>query len=230
MESRRAETGLVLLACALVLAGVPGASVAQAGGRTIYCCDVGGQPVCGDILPAACYGRAYREMSPSGVVRRVVAAPLTPEEIARRAEVERQHRAAEADRQRQLRLDQALLETYRSLDDLDSRRDRELRDLDRSIRELRERESELVKRQSALISDATQTDDSAVAASLEEDIRTLDSEIITQSRVIAAKLRERSAVLDRFEEHRQRYVELMGAPSANGVSRNGRGVVPGSND
>ncbi|MDV7395017.1 hypothetical protein RZS08_26770, partial [Arthrospira platensis SPKY1] len=109
MESWRAEPRLAALACILALAFLPGESAAQAGGRTIYCCDVGGQPVCGDILPAACYGRAYREMSPSGVVRRVVAAPLTPEEIARRSEAERQHRAAEADRLRQLRLDQALL-------------------------------------------------------------------------------------------------------------------------
>lgn len=209
MGSRRAEFGLAGLACTLVLAAWPLATAAQAGGRTIYCCDVGGQPVCGDILPAACYGRAYREMSPSGVVRRTVSAPLTAEEIARRAETERQRRAEEADRLRQLRLDQALLETYRSLKDLDSRRDRELRDLDRSIRELRERESELVERQQALINEATRTEDSAVAASLEEDIRTLDSEIVTQSRIIAAKLRERSAVLDRFEEHRQRYVELI---------------------
>lgn len=187
---------------------LPAEAAAQAGGRTIYCCDVGGQPVCGDILPAACYGRAYREMSPSGVVRRIVSAPLTAEEIARRAETERQRRAEEADRLRQLRLDQALLETYRSLQDLDSRRERELRDLDRSIRELRAREAELIERQQALIGEATQTDDSGVAASLEEDIRTLDSEIVTQSRVIAAKLRERGAVLDRFEEHRERYVEL----------------------
>lgn len=209
MGSRRAEFGLAGLVCTLVLAAWPPATAAQAGGRTIYCCDVGGQPVCGDILPAACYGRAYREMSPSGVVRRTVSAPLTAEEIARRAETERQRRAEEADRLRQLRLDQALLETYRSLKDLDSRRDRELRDLDRSIRELRERESELVERQQALINEATRTEDSAVAASLEEDIRTLDSEIVTQSRIIAAKLRERSAVLDRFEEHRQRYVELI---------------------
>ena len=46
-----------------------GGLVRHAGGaavrrRSIYCCDVGGQPVCGDIPPAACYGRAYREMSP----------------------------------------------------------------------------------------------------------------------------------------------------------------------
>ncbi|HRP22369.1 MAG TPA: hypothetical protein PLF79_05285 [Thauera sp.] len=211
MGLRRAEYGLAGLACLLALSAWPGEAAAQEGGRTIYCCDVGGQPVCGDILPAACYGRAYREMSPSGVVRRTVSAPLTAEEIARRAETERQRRAEEADRLRQLRLDQALLETYRSLKDLDSRRDRELRDLDRSIRELRERESELIERQQVLIGEATRTEDSGVAASLEEDIRTLDSEIVTQSRIIAAKLRERNAVLDRFEEHRRRYVELISA-------------------
>jgi len=199
-----------------MLGALPVSVQAQAGGRAIYCCDVGGQPVCGDILPAACYGRAYREMSPSGLVRRTVAAPLTPEEIAERAALERERRALEADRQRKLRLDQALLETYRSLEDLDSRRDRELRDLDRSIRELRARESELIARQHSLIAEATTTDKSEVAASLEADISVLDSEIAAQSSIIAAKLRERNAVVERFEEHRARYVELTagGKPDA----------------
>ncbi len=191
-----------------MLGAVPVAAQAQANGRSVYCCDVGGQPVCGDILPAACYGRAYREMSPSGGVRRTVAAPLTPEEIAERAARERERRAVEAERVRKLRLDQALLETYRSLEDLDARRDRELGELDRNIRLLRARESELIERQRSLIAEATHTDKSEVAASLEADIGVLDSEIVAQSSVIAAKLRERSAVVERFEEHRQRYVEL----------------------
>ncbi len=206
----QAESGLAALACAAVLGVLPLVAHAQAqgGSRAIYCCDVGGQPVCGDILPAACYGRAYREMSPSGVLRRTVAAPLTQEEIAERAAVERERRAAEADRARQQRLDQALLETYRSLEDLDARRDRELRELDRSIRVLRGRESELIERQQALISEATHTDNSEVAASLEADIGVLDSEIAAQSSIIAAKLRERGAVVERFQEHRRRYQEL----------------------
>ena len=208
----RAESAFAALACALVLGVVPVSVHAQqqAGGRSIYCCDVGGQPVCGDILPAACYGRSYREMSPSGVVRRTVSAPLTPEEIAERAAAERERRAAEADRQRKLRLDQALLDTYRSLADLDSRRDRELRDLDRSIRALRAREAELLERQRNLIAEATHTDKSDVAASLEADIGLLDSEIVTQSSIIAAKLRERSAVVEHFDEQRRRYLELTG--------------------
>ena len=210
MEFRRAESGLAALACAAALGILPLAAHAQTqgSGRTIYCCDVGGQPVCGDILPAACYGRAYREISPSGVLRRIVAAPLTQEEIAARAAVERERRAAEADRARRQRLDQALLETYRSLEDLDGRRDRELADLDRSIRVLRARESELIERQQALISEATHTDNSEVAASLEADIGVLDSEIAAQSSIIAAKLRERGAVVERFQEHRRRYQEL----------------------
>lgn len=210
MASRCAESGLLALAATLTLAALPAAAQApaQGGGRSIYCCDVGGQPLCGDILPAACYGRAYREMSPSGVVRRTVAAPMTPEEIAERAAMERERRAAEADRLRQQRLDQALLETYRSLQDLESRRDREVRDLDRSIRALRARESELIERQRSLIAEATRTDKSDVAESLEADIRVIDSEIVTQATIIAAKLRERNAIVERFDNDRRRYLEL----------------------
>lgn len=210
MGSPRVEPVIVGLCCALLLA--LGAAPARAGGgAAIFCCDVGGQPVCGDILPAACYGRAYRELSPAGIVRRTVAAPLTAEEIAQRAAAEHRRRAEEAERMRQVRLDQALLETYRSIEDLDSRRDRELRELDRSIRQLRAREAELLERQRGLIDEATRTDKSDVAASLETDIRLLDSEIVAQSSVIAAKMRERSAVLERFDEHRRRYVELTSA-------------------
>ncbi len=205
----RADLGrLGLAGCLLLAVQAAPAAAQQAQQKTIYCCDVGGQPLCGDILPAACYGRAYREMSPGGIVRRTVAAPLTPEEIAERAALERERRAEEADRQRRLRLDQALLETYRNLEDLDRRRDRELRDLDRSIRQLRTRESELIERQRALIAEATHTDKSEVAASLEADIRVLDSEIVTQSSIIAAKMRERNALVERFDEDRRRYLQL----------------------
>ena len=211
----RAERVLAGFSWVFALAVSSGTLAAQpAGAASIYCCDVGGQPVCGDILPAACYGRAYREMSPSGIVRRSVSAPLTVDEIAQRAVVEHKRRAEEAERMRQLRLDQALLETYRNLDDLDSRRDRELRDLDRTIRALRARETELIERQNSLIAEATHTDKSEVAASLEADIGVLDSEIAAQSSIIAAKLRERNAVVERFEEHRRRYVELTSAPES----------------
>ena len=187
---------------------VPGAALAQAPQRLIYCCDVGGQPVCGDILPAACYGRAYREISPSGLVRRVVPAPLTEEEITQRDALERQRRADEAARLKQQRLDEALLETYRSLQHLDERRERELGAIDRVIHILRERETELVTRQHALVEEVARAEQGKVPPVLQDNIRSLDGEIVAQRSVIEAKLRERSALLDRFEEDRRRYIEL----------------------
>ncbi|MBN8441974.1 MAG: hypothetical protein J0M28_09800 [Thauera sp.] len=210
------------LALALVLL-VPPMAVAQNGARTFYCCDVNGQPMCGDVLPQACYGRAYREISPQGTVRREIAAPLTAEEIARRDEEMRRRRLLEAESLKQQRLDRALLETYRDLPDLDYRRDRALGELDRSIATLRARESDLVLRQRALIQESAAIESRTVREGIAEDIRNLDGEIVAQRSVIDAKVRERDAVRSRFEEDRRRYIELTAPsikpPAAQGPKR-----------
>lgn len=200
----------------LVLAFVlfaPLVAVAQNGARIFYCCDVNGQPMCGDVLPQACYGRAYREISPQGTVRREVAAPLSAEEIARRDEESRRRRLIEAESLKQQRLDRALIETYRDLPDLEHRRDRALGELDRSIAVLRARESDLIQRQRAMIQESAASESRAVREGIAEDIRNLDGEILAQRSVIDAKVREREAVRTRFEDDRRRYIELT-APSA----------------
>ncbi|TAH46965.1 MAG: hypothetical protein EYC67_07955 [Betaproteobacteria bacterium] len=183
-------------------------AAAQATGKSIYCCEVGGQPVCGDVLPLACYGRAYRELSPQGTVRREVQVPMTAEELARRDEELRRRRLLDAEALKQQRVDRALLETYRSLEDLETRRDRELAELDRSIDTLRHREGELIQRQRDLIREAAVSDARHMRQDISDDIRNLDSEIVAQRTVIDVKLREREAVRSRFEEDRRRYVEL----------------------
>ena len=202
MASRR----LAELACALALL-TPLSAAAQAG-RTVFCCEVGGRPVCADILPAACYGKAYRELGPTGTVRRYVPAPLTADERARReAEIERQRVAAEAVR-KQRRLDQALLETYQDAEDIERRRERELGALARSIEELRAREATLLERQRTLLEEAGAREGEQLPAALLEDIRNTEGEIEAQRSVINAKLRERGAVRTRFDEARRRYLEL----------------------
>lgn len=217
MAFRRAELVGVMLALGTSLAA--GAAMAQSqSGRMIYCCDVGGQPVCGDILPEACYGRAYREVSPSGTVRRIVAAPLNAEEIAARDALARERRFEAAQQLKQQRMDEALLETYRSLPQLDGRRDREIGVLDRAIQTLRQRESELIERQNALIEEAAQAGEGDLAPALEDNIHSLDGEIVAQRSVIAAKMRERAALLDRFDEDRQRYIQLT-APAVQSEQR-----------
>lgn len=198
------------LAAALVAAPVQPAGV-------IYCCEVGGQTVCGDVLPPACYGRAYREVNPSGTIRRHVPAPLSPAEAARRELEERRLRAADQERLRQQRRDQALIDTYRSVDDLDERRDREISEIDRSLRALRERETELLVRRGELLALRARAGDQA-APRIDEDLQRIDAELLSQRSRIDARLGERSAALDRFAEDRQRYRQLS-APATAGEAR-----------
>ena len=207
MGSRRLADFALGAGLSLVI-GWPTTAAAQVTAKSIYCCDVGGQPICGDVLPPACYGRAYRELSPQGTVRREVQAPLSADEVARREDELRRRRLVEAEALKQQRVDRALLETYRSLDDLDARRDRALAEIDRSIEALRQREADLVQRQRDLIRDAATNDSRQGRQDVAEDVRSLDSEIVAQRTVIDVKQREREAVRSRFEEDRRRYVEL----------------------
>ncbi len=59
-----------------------------------------------------------------------------------------------------------------------------------------------------LIEEAAQSGEGNVSPIIEENIHSLDGEIVAQRGVIAAKMRERAVLLDRFDEDRQRYIQL----------------------
>ena len=69
---------------------------AMAAGNFYCCVDANGKQVCGDLLPQACYGRAYRELGPNGQTLRNVEAPLTAEQRATRSAEEAQRKVEEA--------------------------------------------------------------------------------------------------------------------------------------
>lgn len=188
---------------------VPLTAAAQnTNGRTIYCCDAGGQQMCGDIFPTECYGRAYREISPQGTVRRVVPAPPSAEEIARRDEAVRKRREAEEAALKKRRLDQALLQTYPNVAEIESRRDRAVADLDRTIADLRAREVDLEGRQAAMLKDSESFNGKNLPVEIAENLRNIEAELEVQRAVISAKERERESIRLRFEEDRRRYLEL----------------------
>lgn len=202
--------------CLIVLLAWP-LTVAAQGGRSIFCCeDASGRPVCGDTLPTACFGKAYRELSPQGTVRRHVAAPLTPEEIARREAAERQRKAEEARALQQRRLDEALLETYASLNDLDAQRDRNLAAADKNVQEQRRRLTELEARRQKLTEERAFYRDREPPPELVGDLRAIEAEIAAQQVVLQAKMRELETLRNRFDEDRRRYLELTrSAPAQN---------------
>ena len=125
----RAPARFAALALSLGLSG----SVLAAG--NLFCCtDNNGKQVCGDLLPQACYGKAYREIGESGRTIRTVEAPLTAEQRAQRAAEEEKRKAEEIARKEQQRKDQALLETYGSAKDIEVMRQRAQEDVYKSIK------------------------------------------------------------------------------------------------
>jgi hypothetical protein len=197
-----------MLVVALVAA--PVCAFAQSSTRTIYCCDdARGRPVCGDILPAACYGQAYREISPQGMVRRHVAAPLTPGEVVQRdAEAQRQ-REEEARLFVQRRLDEALLETFTGLADIDLREERALAEVDRSMVSVREREVELAEQRFRYAKELEFYAGRTVPHDIQTALRLIDAELSTYSSLVAAKEAEKDAIRARFAGDRRRYAELI---------------------
>lgn len=183
----------IVLALALLLTSLPAGAAA-----TIYCCEVGGQTQCGDVLPHVCYGQPYREISPQGTVR------LSAEELARRRAEEERRRDEVA---RAARSRRALLETYQSVEDLDRRRDRALGELDREIADLRVRENELLKRRSQLAADSGGGGGREMQEQ-DDALRDLDGELAAHRSVIDAKRREYEAIRQRYENDRKRYIEL----------------------
>lgn len=192
-----------------LVVSLPAPASAQAA-RNIYCCeDVQGQSICGDALPVACYGRAFREISPRGTVVRSVSAPLTPEEAARMEAENRRKAREEALVRQQRRMDAALLETYRSLDDIDAREARALADVELSIADIRTRQAELAKERTALDAEIAWYGADPVPEALRMSSRALELELRSYQRVLDAKRAEKEAIQERYATDRRRYAELI---------------------
>ena len=199
----------LLLLVAGLLAGMP----VHAAGVTIYCCESAqGTRVCGDTLPRECFGRAYREMSPHGTVRRHVAAPVGEKERRRQAaEAERRGRE-EAESLRQQRRDTALLETYVDIEDIDDREARALARIDRGMHSVRERKKVLIDEQAALLQERARVEPpDAVSPRLQQRILQTERELETYRGVLADQEAVKRATRERYEQERRRYRELNGS-------------------
>lgn len=197
-------------ALAVVWLAAPVAALAQAPAKIIYCCDdTRGRPVCGDILPAACYGQAYREISPQGTVRRHIAAPLTAEELAQRDAEEQRRREDEARAFVQRRFDEALLETYTGLTDIDVREERALAEVERSVADIRVRETELAEQRMRHEKEAEFYEGRELPRDIVTGLRMIDAELAAYRSVIETKEVEKEAIRARYAADRRRYAELI---------------------
>ena len=175
---------------------------------SVFCCMDNGHQVCGDVLPMQCFGKSYREMSPQGTVRRLVEAPLTPEQLARRDAEERARRTELARQRAELRRNQSLLETYSSVADIEARRDRAVEGVDQDLKRAEARHTQLQKKRESLSREAEFYQKRPMPIPLAAALRESDSELAAQASVIEAKKREIDAIRSRYEQDRLRYIKL----------------------
>lgn len=196
----------------LLLLGLAPALPALA--KTFCCTDSGGRQICGDPLPAACYDRAYKEMSDQGRVRRTVEPPLTAEQRELRdAEIrmkrEEQKRLAEEERR-----NRALLNTYGSESDIDYMRDRALADVDKAIKQAQEKYNEALKRKQELDNEAEFYKKKPMPAELRSQIKANEVELQAHQAAVTAKQRDGDAIRQKYDEEKRRYILLTRGPSA----------------
>lgn len=198
-----------LAAAALLLATFS----AQAAGIFFCCPDANGRRTCGDALPEVCRGKAYRIIDGSGNVIKEVGPPLTAEQKTEAALLEKRRQEQDALAREQRRKDQALLDTYSSVKDIDAAQQQAETDLQRAIdsanaqidvireeRKKYEREAEFYKKKN-------------VPAELSKGLRETDYNIKLLEDMREIKRRDYQTVKNKYDSDRKRYLEIMSKPT-----------------
>ena len=201
---------LLLVSLALGASPVIGAPPVVGSPGNFFCCtDASGKKICGDILPQACYGRAYRELGSNGQVIRSVEAPLTAEQRAQRAAEEAQRLREEEKRKEQNRKDQALLNTYASEQDVDVMRKRAEEDVLQAIRAAEKQITELRLQRKKFENEAEFYKKKTLPLDVKKGLADADSDINSQEVFIADKRKELKVIHEKYDEDKRRFIELM---------------------
>lgn len=204
----RAAPSTIAAGRLLVLLALSGAGQAIAA-STLYCClDEKGKQVCGDLLPQACVGRAYRELGSSGRTIRNVDAPLSAEQRARQAAEEEARKEQEVALAEQKRKDSALLNTYGSEQDIEVMRGRAEHEVRLSIKSAEAKIAEALKRRKKFEAETEFYQKKPLPAEIAKGLRDIDYEVKAQESAIAAKQKELEIIGLKYETDKRRYLEL----------------------
>lgn len=200
---------VLALLLAFVPALLPGSGIpAMAAGKLFCCIDASGKQVCGDILPHECYGRAYRELGDSGRTLRTIEAPLTAEQRAQRVADEQKRKAEETALKEQQRKDQALLNTYGTVQDIEAMRLRAQEDVKKSIKAAEVKIVEIRAQRKKLENEAEFYKKKQLPPEIQRGLRDVDTEVKAQESIIEAKRLELDIIRDKYDDDKRRFIEI----------------------
>ena len=175
-----------------------------------YCCPdpSTGRRVCGDTIPAQCRGHGYRVLDSNGNVVKEVGPPLTPEQKAAQAIEEKRRKEIEDANREQRRRDQALLDTYTSLEDIDMAQKKAESDVSYSLKEAQSQLDTFQKKRNKLADEAEFYKKRTMPPDLARDLRAADHEIKLQQELIQQKQHDFDTIKAKYDADRKRYLEL----------------------
>ncbi len=195
-------------------------SVHAAAQQRLYkCVDDKGKVYYTQVPPKECLGRETQELSRQGqVVKRNEAMLSTEQQAARDAERKKQQEQQIAEREEQ-RKNQALLNTYSSVNDIEDARARSLKDNEKAIQDAQNRMATAEKRKKELEAEKEFYLKKPMPLKLRDDIKNNELEINTQRGLLDVVKKQASGINAKYDEDRRRYAELTKAQPAAASSQ-----------
>ena len=183
------------------------------GGSRIYTCkDASGKTITSDRPLPECQGREGRVLSKTGTTVQTIEAPLTDEQRAARDAEEEKKKEAAVVRAEQLRRDKALLSTYQNLDDLESKRQRALLQVEREMRESEKRMGVLEKVEQENKQEQEFYKRKQMPVELKRRVDENEGALRAEKLLLASKKGEIVQVNQKFDDDKKRYTELTAGP------------------
>lgn len=184
------------------------ASLSLPASADFYCCQDGGRRACGDTLPEVCRGRAYKVLDKSGNLLKEVGPPLTPEQKAAQAEELKRQKEQEEKAREQRRRDQALLDTYSSLKDIDISQEKAENDVKLAIKNV-EAQIQLTQLKRKKFEDEAEFyKKKQMPPDVQKGLQLTNHELKLQEELLELKQGEFAKIKAKYDGDKQRFIEL----------------------
>ncbi len=186
--------------------------VAAAQGQTAHtyrCVGKDGKKYYGQTLPRECIGEPVELLNSRGmVVRRIDARAEAEARAAKEAEDKRKAEAAAVAKEEERRR-RALLATYTSEQDIEYARNRSLEENRTAVQNIENRIAQIRKQQERYAKELEfYSGKNKPPAKLEQDIKGAEHDLKLQRDLLEAKKKEVETINARYDEERQRFLEL----------------------
>lgn len=213
-RARTMQLGVQVSICAAGLCSVLGAvaqTSAPIGNGSYYSCrDASGRLITADRPIMECLNREQREHNRDGTVKRIIEAPLTPEQKRQRAEEEQRREEEQARLDEIKRHDAILLSSYSSVDSIERAQQRALIEPQSGIAKSQQRLADLGAERTRLNAETEFYKGRKLPGDLERKLQDNDAAQKYETSLLARRNAEIRSINERYAADKARFLELTG--------------------